>query len=55
VYVNQTNLNEKFSTKLGSPYNRHWVIPGQSTTSCLQLLGFFMMQRSFFKQMIVLW
>jgi len=40
----------------GHPQNRHWVTPGQSTTSCLQLFGIFiMMQRTCYKQMIVSW
>ena len=40
----------------GPPRNRHWVTPGQSTTSCLQLFGIFItMQRSCFKQMIASW
>jgi len=45
-------LHQKYTYLLYDVFN--WVTPGQSTTSCLQLFGIFiMMQRSCFKQVIV--
>jgi len=43
---------KKYTSLLYDVFN--WVTPGQSTTSCLQLYGIFiMMERIRFKQIIV--
>jgi len=42
--VGTLHLHQKYACLFYDVFN--WVTPGQSTTSCLQLFGIFMMQKA---------